>query len=94
VVRFPPLPSPAEWSWSISGTYCIPASEKFPFFNKLYHQFNSQGVAFVGIAMDDDAAGKVPGFLKKTFRSITRCPGSDEIMTQYKLEALPYAHLQ
>jgi len=71
------------------ATYCIPCIGEFPFFNKLYHQFNSQGVAFVGIAMDDDAAGKVPGFLKKHPLDYTVALGSDEIMTQYKLEALP-----
>ena len=68
------------------ATYCIPCIGEFPFFNKLYHQFGSLGVAFVGIAMDDDAAARVPAFLKKHPIDYTVAVGSDAIMKQYKLE--------
>jgi thiol:disulfide interchange protein DsbD len=71
------------------ATYCIPCIGEFPFFNRLYHQFSSQGVAFIGVAMDDDAAAKVPGFLKKHPIDYTVAVGSDAIMRQYKLDALP-----
>jgi thiol:disulfide interchange protein DsbD len=71
------------------ATYCIPCIGEFPFFNKLYHQFSSQGVAFVGISMDDDATVKVPAFLKKHPIDYTVAVGSDAIMQQYKLEVLP-----
>src|ERR1019366_4430952 len=71
------------------ATYCIPCIGEFPFFNKLYHQFSSQGVAFIGVAMDDDAAAKVPAFLKKHPIDYTVAIGSDAIMQQYKLDALP-----
>jgi thiol:disulfide interchange protein DsbD len=68
------------------ATYCIPCIGEFPFFNKLYHQFGTQGVAFIGVAMDDDAAAKVPAFLKKHPIDYTVAVGSDAIMKQYKLE--------
>ncbi len=71
------------------ATYCVPCVGEFPFFNKLYHQFSSQGVAFIGVSMDDDAAAKVPGFLKKHPIDYTVAVGSDAIMQQYKLDALP-----
>ena len=71
------------------ATYCIPCIGEFPFFNKLYHQFSSQGVAFIGVSMDDDAATKVPTFLKKHPIDYTVAIGSDAIMQQYKLDALP-----
>ncbi|MGA2195871.1 MAG: cytochrome c biogenesis protein CcdA [Bryobacteraceae bacterium] len=71
------------------ATYCIPCIGEFPFFNKLYHQFSSQGVAFIGVAMDDDAAARVPAFLKKHPIDYTVALGSDAIMSQYKLDALP-----
>ncbi|MGA3017313.1 MAG: redoxin family protein, partial [Bryobacteraceae bacterium] len=68
------------------ATYCIPCIGEFPFFNKLYHQFSSQGVAFIGVAVEDDAAAKVPAFLKKHPIDYTVAVGSDAIMKQYKLE--------
>ena len=68
------------------ATYCIPCIGEFPFFNKLYHQFSSQGVVFIGIAMDDDAAAKVPAFLKKHPIDYTVALGSSAIMRQYKLD--------
>jgi thiol:disulfide interchange protein DsbD len=68
------------------ATYCVPCIGEFPFFNKLYHQFSSQGVAFIGVSMDDDAAAKVPAFLKKHPIDYTVALGSDAIMKQYKLE--------
>jgi thiol:disulfide interchange protein DsbD len=71
------------------ATYCIPCIGEFPFFNKLYHQFSSQGVAFIGIAVEDDAAAKVPAFLKKHPIDYTVVLGSDALMQQYKLDALP-----
>ena len=71
------------------ATYCIPCIGEFPFFNKLYHQFSSQGVAFIGVSMDDDAAAKVPAFLKKHPIDYTVALGSDAIMSQYKLDGLP-----
>ncbi len=71
------------------ATYCIPCIGEFPFFNRLYHQFSSQGVAFLGVSMDDDAAAKVPAFLKKHPIDYTVAIGSDAIMQQYKLDALP-----
>jgi len=68
------------------ATYCIPCIGEFPFFNKLYHRFSSQSVAFIGVAMDDDAAAKAPAFLKKHPIDYTVAVGSDAIMKQYKLE--------
>ena len=68
------------------ATYCIPCIGEFPFFNKLYHQFSTQGVAFIGVAMDDDAAIKAPAFLKKHPIDYTVAIGSDAITKQYKLE--------
>jgi thiol:disulfide interchange protein DsbD len=71
------------------ATYCIPCIGEFPFFNKLYHQFSPQGVVFIGVSMDDDAAAKVPAFLKKHPIDYTVAVGSDAITQQYKLDALP-----
>lgn len=67
------------------ATYCIPCIGEFPFFNKLYHQFGSQGVAFLGINMDEETT-KVPDFLKKHPIDYTVAAGSDAITKQYKLE--------
>lgn len=67
------------------ATYCIPCIGEFPFFNKLYHQFASQGVAFIGVSMDEETT-KVPDFLKKHPIDYTVAVGSDAILKQYKLE--------
>ena len=71
------------------ATWCVPCIGELPAFNKLYRDFASQGVAVIGVSMDEDGATKVPGFLKKHPIDYTVALGSEALNQKYTLEPLP-----
>src|SRR5206468_1390324 len=46
------------------ATWCPPCREELPHFQTLHTQYRDKGFEILGIAMDENAADVVPGFLK------------------------------
>jgi thiol:disulfide interchange protein DsbD len=71
------------------ATWCVPCVGEIPTFNKVSRDFASQGVAVIGVAMDDEGAAIVQPFLQRHPIDYTVALGSDAIARQYKLESYP-----
>ncbi|HUI57804.1 MAG TPA: cytochrome c biogenesis protein CcdA [Bryobacteraceae bacterium] len=71
------------------ATWCVPCIGELPAFNKLHRDFAAQGVAVIGVSMDEDGATKVPGFLKRHPIDYTVALGSEAVNQKYNLEPLP-----
>ena len=71
------------------ATWCVPCIQEIPSFNKLHKEFGGQGVAVVGVSMDEEGAERVQPFLKKHPMEYTVALGSPEMNQQYKLDSLP-----
>ena len=70
------------------ATWCVPCIQEIPSFNKLHKDFAAQGVAVLGISMDDEAA-RVQPFLKKHPMDYPVGVGSETLSKQYNLDLLP-----
>ncbi len=70
------------------ATYCVPCVIELPIFNRVYRDLGPQGVAFVGVDMDEDASG-VPAFLKKHPIDYPVAAGLAGAWKQYRLDGLP-----
>jgi thiol-disulfide isomerase/thioredoxin len=71
------------------ATWCIPCVGELPTFNKVHHDFASQGVVVIGVALDDEGAAKVRPFLRKHPIDYTVALGSDPVAKHYNLESYP-----
>jgi thiol:disulfide interchange protein len=71
------------------ATWCVPCIREIPGFNKLHKDFAGQGVAVLGISMDDEGAERVQPFLKKHPMNYPVGLGSEALNKQYNLEQLP-----
>ena len=71
------------------ATWCVPCIQEIPSFNKLHKEFGGQGVAVVGVSMDEEGAERIEPFLKKHPMEYTVALGSPEMNQQYKLDSLP-----
>ena len=71
------------------ATYCVPCIQEIPGFNKLQKELKDRGVVVVGVAMDEEGEERVAPFLKKHPMEYQVALGAQELMQQYKLDALP-----
>jgi len=71
------------------ATWCVPCVQEIPGFDKLNQQFGPQGVAVVGVAMDDDGRESVEPFLKKHPMQYRVALGTPDLNKKFKLESLP-----
>jgi len=71
------------------ATWCVPCIQEIPGFNKLHKDFAGQGVAVLGISMDDEGAARVQPFLKKHPMEYPVGLGSEALNKQYNLDQLP-----
>jgi thiol:disulfide interchange protein DsbD len=71
------------------ATYCVPCIREIPSFNKLHKDFAAQGVAVLGISMDEEGASRVQPFLKKHPMDYPVGLGGEALNQQYKLDELP-----
>ena len=71
------------------ATWCVPCIREIPSFNRLHKDFAAQGVAVLGISMDDEGAVRVQPFLKKHPMDYPVGLGSDALNQQYNLDVLP-----
>jgi peroxiredoxin/YHS domain-containing protein len=53
------------------ATWCVPCVKSMPAIQKLHTKYSLDGLAVIGISIDDDAEHKVPAFLKKSKQVIT-----------------------
>ena len=71
------------------ATWCVPCIQEIPSFNKLHKDFAAQGVAVLGISMDDEGAARVQPFLKKHPMDYPVGLGGEALNKQYNLDQLP-----
>ena len=71
------------------ATWCVPCIKEIPSFNKLHKDFAGQGVAVLGIAMDEEGIARVQPFLKKHPMDYAVGLGAETLNTQYNLDLLP-----
>jgi thiol:disulfide interchange protein DsbD len=71
------------------ATWCVPCIKEIPSFNKLHKDFAGQGVAVLGIAMDEEGLARVQPFLKKHPMDYAVGLGAETLNTQYNLDLLP-----
>jgi thiol-disulfide isomerase/thioredoxin len=71
------------------ATYCAPCIKEFPSFNKLNREFAAQGVAVLGVGMDEEGAALVTPFLKKHPMEYPVALGDGAVGKEFNLEALP-----
>jgi thiol:disulfide interchange protein DsbD len=71
------------------ATWCVPCIQEIPGFNKLHKDFAGQGVAVLGIAMDEEGAARVQPFLKKHPMEYPVGLGAEALNKQYNLDQLP-----
>jgi len=71
------------------ATWCVPCIREIPSFNKLHKDFAAQGVAVLGIAMDEEGAERVAPFLKKHPMDYPVGLGNEALTKQYSLDELP-----
>jgi thiol:disulfide interchange protein DsbD len=72
------------------ATWCVPCVQEIPGFNKVNREYASKGVVVLGVAMDEEGAGRVQPFLKKHPMDYTVALGSEAVSKQYGLgESLP-----
>jgi thiol:disulfide interchange protein DsbD len=71
------------------ATWCVPCIGELPTFNKVYRDLGSQGVAVIGVAMDEEGAEKVRPFLQKHPIDYTVALGTDATAKQYNLDSYP-----
>jgi thiol-disulfide isomerase/thioredoxin len=71
------------------ATWCVPCIQEIPSFNKLHKDFAAQGVAVLGIAMDEEGLSRIQPFLKKHPMDYPVGLGADSLNQQYKLDLLP-----
>jgi thiol:disulfide interchange protein DsbD len=71
------------------ATWCVPCVAEIPGFNRVYHQFSPQGVAMLGVAMDDEGKPIVDPFLQKHPIDYPVALGSDALADKFGLAGYP-----
>ncbi len=71
------------------ATYCGPCIKEIPGFNKIHKDFAAQGVAVLGVGMDEEGASLIAPFLKRHPMDYEVALGSAAVSQEFKLEALP-----
>jgi len=71
------------------ATYCGPCIKEIPSFNKIHKDFASQGVAVLGVGMDEEGPDLILPFLKKHPMDYPVALGSPEVNKEYNLDGLP-----
>jgi thiol:disulfide interchange protein DsbD len=71
------------------ATWCVPCIQEIPSFNKLHKEFAAQGVAVLGISMDEEGAARVQPFLKKHPMEYPVGLGGTALTEKYQLDELP-----
>jgi cytochrome c biogenesis protein CcmG/thiol:disulfide interchange protein DsbE len=99
------LPELGGGRWSLSAqrgnvvlvnfwaTWCPPCNMETPGLVALSKRYESRGVKFVGISMDDDPAKVVPAFVKKYDVPYPMLMPTPDFQLAYSIESLPTSML-
>jgi len=71
------------------ATWCVPCIAEAPGFNRAYQQFSPQGVAMVGVAMDDEGKEVVAPFLRKHPLDYPVAIGTEALGDKFDLAGYP-----
>jgi thiol:disulfide interchange protein DsbD len=71
------------------ATWCVPCRKEIPSFNQMNKELGPQGVAVIGVSLDEDGAEAVKPFLAKTPMDYLVALGSDAAKDKYQIGALP-----
>ena len=71
------------------ATWCVPCIQEIPGFNRMHDRYAGQGVAVVGVSMDEDGAAVVKPFLAKHPMKYSVALGSEDVSGRFRLEQLP-----
>ncbi len=71
------------------ATWCVPCRKEIPSFNQMNKELGPQGVAVIGVSLDEDGADAVKPFLAKTPMDYLVALGSDAAKDKYQIDALP-----
>jgi thiol:disulfide interchange protein len=71
------------------ATWCVPCRKEIPAFNRMNKDLSPQGVAVIGVSLDEDGAGAVKSFLAKNPMEYPVALGSDAAKDKYQIGPLP-----
>ena len=71
------------------ATWCPPCREEIPFLIKLYDEFEEQGLAIVGVGLDQGGAADLAPFVKSNSIDYTILVGDRAIGQAYKVSGIP-----
>jgi thiol:disulfide interchange protein len=71
------------------ATWCVPCRKEIPEFNQLSKKLAAQGIAVLGVSMDEDGGISVPSFLKEFPMSYPVALGDQSINDSLPITQLP-----
>jgi thiol:disulfide interchange protein DsbD len=71
------------------ATWCVPCRKEIPGFNRMNKELAPQGVAVIGVSLDEDGAEVVKPFLSKNPMDYPVALGSDAAKDKYQIGPLP-----
>lgn len=71
------------------ATWCVPCRKEIPSFNQMNKEFGPQGVAVIGVSLDEDGADAVKPFLARNPMDYLVALGSDAAKDKYQIGPLP-----
>ncbi|MCX5687954.1 MAG: redoxin domain-containing protein [Candidatus Omnitrophica bacterium] len=72
------------------ATWCPPCRNEIPHFVSLYNQYKGQGLEIIGVALDQNPGGVLPGFIKDNSINYIILVGNNKVSDLYGgISAIP-----